>query len=121
MKKSCKIIQDLLPQYIDKITSVETNEMIESHLQECDECSTTLENMKTEVRKEGVTLTKKEINYIKNYRRKILALKLVVIFIILVIVGIFVYNIGYRYNIVSKTIERNIEYNIGRKLYICCL
>ena len=34
-KRDCKIIQDLLPNYIEKLTNEETNNFIEEHLKEC--------------------------------------------------------------------------------------
>ena len=36
-KRECKIVQDLLPNYIDKLTADDTNEFIENHLKECEE------------------------------------------------------------------------------------
>lgn len=42
---NCKIIQDLLPLYCDKLTSEESNEEIEKHLRECEECSQIYDNM----------------------------------------------------------------------------
>ena len=39
---SCNIIQDLLPNYIDKISSKETNELVEEHIQECNNCKNVL-------------------------------------------------------------------------------
>ncbi|MGN0677364.1 MAG: zf-HC2 domain-containing protein, partial [Ruminococcus sp.] len=41
----CKIIQDLLPLYCDKLTSQESNEEIEKHLRDCEECTHIYENM----------------------------------------------------------------------------
>ena len=37
-KRNCKIVQDLLPNYIEKLTNDETNKYIEEHLKECSEC-----------------------------------------------------------------------------------
>ena len=37
-KNDCKIVQDLLPNYIDKLTSKETNAYIEEHINGCKEC-----------------------------------------------------------------------------------
>ena len=48
-KKDCKIVQDLLPNYIEKLTTEETNQFIEEHLKECDECKTVLENMQKDI------------------------------------------------------------------------
>ena len=34
--KECNLVKDLLPNYIDKVTSNETNVFIEEHLKNCD-------------------------------------------------------------------------------------
>lgn len=41
----CEIIQDLLPNYIDGLTSPVTNQEIEKHLEECKKCHETLQDM----------------------------------------------------------------------------
>lgn len=38
MKTDCEIIKDLLPLYAEHMTSEKSNEMIEEHLNECEEC-----------------------------------------------------------------------------------
>lgn len=38
MTLGCEIVKDLLPSYIDRLTSKESNELIESHLKKCDNC-----------------------------------------------------------------------------------
>ena len=45
--KDCKIVRDLLPSYIDGLTSKETNEFIKKHISECSDCSIVYENMKS--------------------------------------------------------------------------
>lgn len=37
-KLSCNIIKDLLPMYVDEISSKETNDCIKEHLDRCDTC-----------------------------------------------------------------------------------
>lgn len=37
-KISCEVIQDLIPLYIEKISSKESNRLVEEHMQECEEC-----------------------------------------------------------------------------------
>ena len=41
----CCIVTDLLPGYIDGLTSPETNEEIEKHLESCDTCNTIYRQM----------------------------------------------------------------------------
>ena len=43
--KNCMIVQDLLPNYIDRITTEETNIFIEKHIKECIKCKQIFENM----------------------------------------------------------------------------
>ena len=47
-EKICKIVQDLLPNYIENLTSKETNIFIEGHLNTCSNCKNILENMKND-------------------------------------------------------------------------
>ena len=42
----CKIIRDLFPSYIDGLTNETTNQYIEEHLKDCEDCKKALENMK---------------------------------------------------------------------------
>ncbi|CAC9928828.1 hypothetical protein PEPCOX59622_00444 [Aedoeadaptatus coxii] len=46
MKISCKIIEDLLPLYIDEVCSEESKKLIEEHLSECSQCNEKLNRMK---------------------------------------------------------------------------
>lgn len=88
-KKDCKIVQDLLPNYIDRLTNEETNEFVENHLQECKECKEVLENMSKNLNIEDKKKDKKIINFIKKYNKKMRVLKI----IILLIVAIYLFSI----------------------------
>ena len=48
-KRNCKIVQDLLPTYIENLTSTETNKYVEEHLKQCEECTKIFNNMKKEI------------------------------------------------------------------------
>lgn len=45
MKISCKIVEDLLPLYHDKVCSQESNGLVEEHLKECENCKKLLSKM----------------------------------------------------------------------------
>ncbi len=45
-KIHCNIIHDLLPSYVDKIASEESNQMIEDHFRECKSCKKVYETLK---------------------------------------------------------------------------
>ena len=49
MKLSCKVIEDLLPMYYDKVCSQESSALIEKHLQDCPHCSRILSDLCTDV------------------------------------------------------------------------
>ena len=38
-KRECKIIQDLLPNYVENLTNEETNKFIDEHLTDCEDCN----------------------------------------------------------------------------------
>ena len=65
----CNIIQDLLPSYIEGLTSTETNNEINEHLCECRKCSEILAEMAygEAVQNES---SQKEINFLKKVNRK---------------------------------------------------
>ena len=44
-KIPCEMIQDLLPSYIDELTSEVTNREVESHVSECGQCKKVLDEM----------------------------------------------------------------------------
>ncbi len=45
MNVSCNVIQDLLPLYAEKLTSPDSNRLVEEHLTDCPECSRQLSLM----------------------------------------------------------------------------
>lgn len=89
-KEKCKIVQDLLPNYIDKLTSEETNSFVEKHLEECKECNEIIENMKKDFEKERKELNKKTIKYAKKINKKI---KILLAISLIFIIFIFLYFI----------------------------
>ncbi|MGN0416017.1 MAG: DUF4825 domain-containing protein [Agathobacter sp.] len=68
-KIPCEMIQDLLPSYIDELTSDVTNREIEEHMMECKQCKYVLEQMKTpDV--EATEKEVKEIDFLKKTKKK---------------------------------------------------
>ena len=47
-KLRCEIVQDLLPSYVDGLTSDETNEAVKDHLADCVSCRDMYERMKAD-------------------------------------------------------------------------
>lgn len=46
MKYKCNIVKDLLPLYVEDVTSQDSNKIIEEHLKECEECKKHYEKLK---------------------------------------------------------------------------
>lgn len=65
----CNIIKDLLPTYIEGLTSGESNQMIENHLDGCEECRLLTAALKSEVKFSSESVNG-EIDYMKKVRSK---------------------------------------------------
>ena len=68
----CEIIRDLLPLYIDGLTSKESNQEIEKHLKNCEECQKYYQEMTGDIDNFSV-ITNEEIedlNLIKKIKKK---------------------------------------------------
>lgn len=68
MKTSCEIIRDLLPLYVEHVTSEASNALVEEHLNECPDCKKELEQMQRPV---PVKVEASEVP-LKKIRNKIL-------------------------------------------------
>ena len=109
-KKECKIVQDLLPNYIEKLTSIQTNQFIEEHLKECPECQHIFDNMQKELKVNTTKRDEREVKYMKKFSGKMKLLK----FIILALVIIYVIIVGGRTFIMTSLSEKakeNQSYN----------
>ncbi len=67
--EECKIIRDLLPSCVDKVTDEVTNKFIQNHIQDCEECKKILEDMGEEVILDKVK-EKQKLDYLKKVRIK---------------------------------------------------
>lgn len=86
----CQIIQDLLPMYCDKLTSPESNEEIEKHFRDCEECTRIYENMCH--KEESVIDSDKDIQPLKKVKRKnIIRIIISVLVSAVVLFGVFMF------------------------------
>ena len=88
-KKDCKIIQDLLPNYVENLTNDETKEYIEEHIKECKECEKMYINMKKDFYKQE-TQEKVNVNFLKKHKKKIKILKAIILSIMLIYFAVVV-------------------------------
>lgn len=90
-KMNCKIVQDLLPNYVEKLTSEETNSFIDEHLKECENCKSILKNMNKNINLEEVINQDEKIDYLKGYRKnKIKTIIFVILLTIIIMLSIFI-------------------------------
>lgn len=112
MENKCKIVQDLLPTYLENMTSPDTTFFIDEHLKTCAECKNILKLMQDDIEKENLENTE-TLKNIKNYKRKILTAKTIILLIILIFAIIiinYVGNITYKFWIVNNAFEKNTNY-----------
>lgn len=67
---ACHIVRDLLPTYIEGLTSDETARDVQTHLEECPECAALLREMREGEARERRERSKRDINYLKKVKRK---------------------------------------------------
>ena len=106
MKKECKIVQDLIPNYIEEVTTEETNEFIREHIAGCKECNEVYLAMKQDLQA-NVIDAEETINYMKRFKTKLKILRNV----LLIIIVIFVIIVGRKALILAKL------FNTSNKLY----
>lgn len=113
MENKCKIIQDLLPTYIENMTSDETKNFVEEHLKNCDECKQVFNSMKESLENETIEETE-IVREIKKYRKKIKLIHgTVLLILIALILGFACYFIGnfiYKFYVIKMAYERNTNY-----------
>ena len=92
--RDCKIVQDLLPNYLENLTSEVTNEFIEQHIAKCPECKKVFNNMSGEIEVEEINQDK-EINYLKGIRKRVKRTITMVSLIVIIIASCivcYIYN-----------------------------
>lgn len=126
MKLSCYIVKDLLPNYLEGLTSVESNNEIEEHLKSCEKCHKEYQKQSNSVIFNESQMQKniKEVDYLKKCKKKY-KIKNVIFFLSgiictsLIIAGlIFAYLQQYNLSGVSRYPSFTIDKTIGTE-YIC--
>jgi len=104
----CEIIKDLLPSYIDGLTSSESNLEIEEHRNNCPQCKEIFEQMKAEVRVEHTEYNKEKIKPFKKLNRKVLKAVLITLTVCALAVVSYFYFFAFGWKVNSA--DMNIEY-----------
>ncbi len=120
--KDCKVVQDLLPNYIEKLTSEETNKFIEEHLQECPECKAMLESMKAEIKINTAKQDDREVEYIKKFNVKFKKVEYKLFVLIYTIIAILIVGtlgfFGRRYVILKDLSSKLSQYEEIDNYYV---
>lgn len=69
MKIECYLVQDLLPQYIEDLTSAETNADIKEHMEECEQCKEKYRKMTVDMKIETGVIGDVNLDYLKKIKR----------------------------------------------------
>ena len=122
----CEIIQDLMPLYLDGLTSDISNGEIEEHIKNCSECREKYMHMKETVTAEGLERTSsdgKEIDYLKKIRygnyKKIAVSVFGTLLAVLLAVLLKLFVIGYpvdSYSVTYTNVNGN-QVNVGGVFY----
>lgn len=116
-KLKCKIVEDLLPNYIDNLNSEETNEFIKNHLNECTNCKNIYERMKNEVSINENRNDKKQVNFIKKYNSKMKIFKSIFVIVVLIILVLFIHTLR-NFIIIKNMINKADYYKNESNYYI---
>ena len=104
----CRIIQDLLPLYVEKLASEESVKAVEEHLKSCPECMNKLEALTCEV--PPLPQADREIQPLKRARRSLLLkLPAIILSIALVLTGVFLFVFWGVVPISSDRLSTEIE------------
>ena len=110
-KLKCEIVQDLLPSYVDGLTSNVTNEEIKSHIESCEICKNVLRRMQEPEPNQIEPSQVAQIDYLKNTRKKsnrvIVISFLTAVVLIAVVLFIKFYCVGS--NLYSESIVCNVD------------
>lgn len=104
MKNECDLVKDLLFSYNDNILSTTSKDLVDKHLQECDECKKFLEEIKQDSNEEKHV---KEIDFLRSIKKNINKKNIIilVIFVFLIIIVLFNIQVYKNYNAVASTME----------------
>ena len=92
---TCEIVEDLMPSYIDGLTSEVTNKAVREHLSQCDKCKAKLDTMSEPCSEDKIEQEKKEIDFLKKNRRKNIRTKLISLLAVVLVVAVAVCTLPY--------------------------
>lgn len=111
MKNECDIVRDLLFSYNDGILSTTSKELVEEHLEKCEECKKILEEIKHENEEKCQV---KEIDLFKRIKKKINKKNIIILVVSIILVSVVLFNIQvyHNYNELASTMEIYLKEDI---------
>jgi hypothetical protein len=96
----CEIIKDLLPLYVDNVCSNSSREMVEEHIETCDDCRAELAKGKSEIKLSFTGVEKAKVKTLQNFKHKILMKNVTIAVVSCLVVaglalGAYAYAFGY--------------------------
>ena len=110
MKKEieCSLVQDLSLNYLDGVLSENSKKFVENHLENCKDCSDKLNLMKKNVYDDNINDETKEIDYLKNVKKKISKKNKSLIIIGTMLILIIIFNVIVFINYKLSAVQMNI-------------
>ena len=92
---TCEIVEDLMPSYIDGLTSEVTNKAVREHLSQCGKCNAKLDTMSEPYSEDKIEQEKKEIDFLKKNRRKNIRTKVISLLAVVLVVAVAICTLPY--------------------------
>lgn len=91
---SCSIVRDLLPNYMEQMTSKETSDSIDAHLNTCASCKQVYDDMKENIHAEKAPLPDKDLKKFLNKTKMVYGMELLLALCIIAIITCFIVDIA---------------------------
>lgn len=109
----CEIIRDLLPSYIDGLTSEESNLEIEKHIKECSLCNDIYDHMRAEIKSQPIICDEDRIKPFKKLNRRVLKSVVATVLICAILVGFYLYFFAFGWKVNSEDMDIQYDYKDG--------
>ena len=110
--EKCKIVLDLLPNYVENLLSFESKQFVEEHLKTCQKCQNIFQTIKRENIKNDSFLENESINIFKKYNMKLNIFRAIVfagVISILTLGSIFAFHQYEGQIIINKIADKEKE------------
>jgi hypothetical protein len=117
MKITCNVIKDLLPLYIDNLTSEDSNNIIEAHTKECKKCSELMSTLKTEIEVPKFNMQLPSNSYKKLFKK--IRNKIITFTSIALVIGILagIFGGAVKNRMLSQSSANNFFQNLIQENY----